>query len=208
MALTTKMEAMTSTAAYDFGGASRVGGGMQFASQSELPIVGSDPPPYITAPLPKITIPDGVKGKLRSKVFTNRDADRLQKIADAHAAHVQFVPGQAPPRGAFVTNIQYALIQIGAYSTLHKRHLPTSNWRAECNKIEDAWLSNEMKADQNASIFGKDTAELTLAYKIEYDIIGSYQKKPDDIVGIKTIRIMDIHIQHIESLNLWKTLIM
>lgn len=65
--------------------------------------------------------------------------------------------------------------------------------------IENADIAESEMA--NAS-YGQSTADAVLGYKIRRKIINlSYQTKPDSVVGIMTIRALDVEIAAIEKLN-------
>jgi peptidoglycan hydrolase-like protein with peptidoglycan-binding domain len=99
---------------------------------------------------------------------TFKDDQRLQKCAVEHASHVE--PNSAGPH---VTLIQRALCALD--------------------------LARIAPAEINARRYGSTTAGAVLAYKTKRNIINpQYQKVPDNIVGIMTIKSLDNEMSALE----------
>ena len=94
--------------------------------------------------------------------------DRLIRCADINAAHV--TPGST---GDFVTLIQRAITAIDG------------------TEID--------RPELDSATYGPSTAAAVLKYKTSRSIINpTYQTKPDDIVGIMTIRSLDAEMVTLE----------
>jgi hypothetical protein len=96
---------------------------------------------------------------------------RLCACAQVHEKHIQ-----RGDKGEYVALVQYALVII-----------------------ENADIAD---GEMAASSYGPSTADAVLGYKAKRNIINlSYQTKPDNIVGIMTIRALDLEIAAIEKFN-------
>ncbi len=121
--------------------------------------------------------PKGVeRGPLKSKLFSEADRyvpgvrARLQACADNHMSHIQF-----GHRGMHVAWVK---------SALHDIVLPAMD---DYIPVPDLAPYDE---------FGAATRYSVLKYKRKNTIINrDYQDTADDIIGIKTIRMIDFHLQ-------------
>ncbi|RYG11229.1 MAG: hypothetical protein EON92_11015 [Burkholderiales bacterium] len=96
---------------------------------------------------------------------------RLCGCAQVNEKHVQ-----RGDKGEHVALVQYALVII-----------------------ENADIA---EGEMAASSYGPSTADAVLGYKTRRKIVNlSYQKKPDNIVGIMTVRALDLEIAAIEKLH-------
>ncbi|POR53069.1 hypothetical protein [Bosea psychrotolerans] len=96
---------------------------------------------------------------------------RLNACSTSNSSHVT-----AGQKGEFVALLQYALLVL-----------------------ENAAIA---QSEIDAETYGKTTAAAVLNYKTKRQIINrSYQTKPDDIVGIMTITVLDAEIFALERAN-------
>lgn len=86
--------------------------------------------------------------------------------------------------------------RLGACLVDHAKHVAPGDRGPHVSKIQCAVLILEGRAisgsELQGKIYGPTTAKAVLAYKTQRRIINpGYQTKPDDIVGIMTMRSLD-----------------
>jgi hypothetical protein len=133
-------------------------------------------------PPPPPRYPPGVaKGPLKSRYFAlpafAKARGRLQAAADSHPMHM--MPNS---KGFHVSIIHHALDILQPF--VQSIPCPTPKYITE----------------KQLGVYGGYTAAKVLLYKQKLAVINKdYQSKPDNIVGIMTMRSLDFHLQSIDQ---------